>query len=155
MFVVNTVAGPEKVAALAALARERTSWSPWTTTNSAEIAAAAQAAGSIIGVMVELDTGMDRAGVDLTDQAWKLAERIVELEGVRLLGVTGTRDRPLTPERSLRHQRQQAAMRSSRLPTPCSPPDFPAPSSLRWYRHLGLDSCVPARDREPRRGRTS
>ena len=114
VFVVNTVAGPEKIAALAALAREADVMvAVDDAANTAEIAGAARAAGSVIGVLVELDTGMDRAGVDSPEQAVTLAERIVELEGVRLLGLTGYEGHcSLTPERELRHQRQQVAMRS-------------------------------------------
>jgi len=112
VFVVNTLAGAEKLAALAALAREADVMvAVDDAANAAEIAAAAVAAGSTLGMMIEVDTGMDRAGVDTTEQAAELARRIVELDGVRLLGVTGYEGHcSLTPERELRHTRQQAAM---------------------------------------------
>src|SRR5581483_9404260 len=44
---------------------------------------------STIGVLVELDTGMDRAGVDSTAAAVELAERISAFDGLRLCGVSG------------------------------------------------------------------
>jgi len=112
VFVVNTVAGREKLAALAELAREADVMvAVDDAANAAEIAAAARAAGSSVGVLVEVDTGMDRAGVDTTEQAVELASRVAELDGVRLLGVTGYEGHcSLTPERELRHEREQSAM---------------------------------------------
>ncbi len=113
VFVVNTVAGGEKIAALAALARAAEVMIAIDDAgNASDIAAAARAAGSTLGVLIEVDTGMDRAGVDTPEQAVALARRISELDGLRLLGVTGYEGHcSLTPERELRHQRQQAAMR--------------------------------------------
>ena len=113
VFVVNTVAGPEKLAALGALAREaEVMVAVDELGNAAEIAAAARAAGSTLGVLVELDTGMDRAGVDTTDDAVALASQIADLDGLRLLGLTGYEGHcSLTPERELRHGREQTAMR--------------------------------------------
>jgi D-serine deaminase-like pyridoxal phosphate-dependent protein len=112
VFVVNTIAGPEKLAALAALAREADVMvAVDDAENAAEIAAAARAAGSTVGALVELDTGMDRAGVDSKEQAVILATRITELEGLRLLGLSGYEGHcSLTPERELRYQREQTAM---------------------------------------------
>ncbi len=113
VFVENTVAGGEKIAALAALARAAEVMIAIDDAgNASDIAAAARAAGSTLGVLIEVDTGMDRAGVDTPEQAVALARRISELDGLRLLGVTGYEGHcSLTPERELRHQRQQAAMR--------------------------------------------
>jgi len=112
VFVVNTVAGRDKLAALAALARGADVMvAVDDADNAAEIAAAAHAAGSTLGVLIEVDTGMDRAGVDTTADALSLARQLVELEGVRLLGLTGYEGHcSLTPERELRHERQQKAM---------------------------------------------
>ena len=53
------------------------------------IAAAARAAGSTVGLLIEVDTGMDRAGVDSGEEAVALARGVAGLEGVRLEGVTG------------------------------------------------------------------
>jgi D-serine deaminase-like pyridoxal phosphate-dependent protein len=113
VFVANTLAGSEKLAALAALAREaEVTVAVDDLQNAVEIAAAARTAGSTVGVLVELDTGMDRAGVDTTEDALALAKRIVELDGLRLLGLTGYEGHcSLTPERELRHEREQTAMR--------------------------------------------
>ena len=113
VFVVNTVAGSAKLAALAELARgANVMVAVDDAGNAAEIARAAKTAGSTLGLLIEVDTGMDRAGVDSTEQAVALAGRVAELDGVQLLGVTGYEGHcSLTPERELRHEREQAAMR--------------------------------------------
>jgi D-serine deaminase-like pyridoxal phosphate-dependent protein len=112
VFVVNTVAGREKLAALAALAREAELMIAVDDPANAEaIAQAASDAGANVGVLIEVDTGMDRAGVDSTEEAVALADRVAELPGLSLMGVTGYEGHcSLTPEPELRHQRQQAAM---------------------------------------------
>lgn len=112
MFVVNTVAGREKLAALAALAHDAEVMVAVDDQANAEtIAQAASAAGANVGILIEVDTGMDRAGVDSTEEAVALAERVAELPGVSVMGVTGYEGHcALTPERELRHQRQRAAM---------------------------------------------
>jgi D-serine deaminase-like pyridoxal phosphate-dependent protein len=112
IFVVNTVAGRQKLGALAELARDaEVMVAVDNAQNAADIAAAARAAGSTVGVLIEVDTGMDRAGVDTARQAVELARRIDRLEGIKLLGVTGYEGHcSLTPDRDLRAQKQQAAM---------------------------------------------
>jgi len=112
IFVVNTIAGREKLAALAELAREADVMvAVDDATNAADIAAAARAAKSTVGLLIEVDTGMDRAGVDSPEQAVQLARQVVALDGVRLLGLTGYEGHcSLTPERDLRSTRQRAAM---------------------------------------------
>ncbi len=113
VFVANTVAGPDKLAALATLAHDADVMvAVDDARNGSELAAAARAAASTLGVLIEVDTGMDRAGVDTVEEAIALAHRISQLDGLRLLGVTGYEGHcSLTPERELRHNRQRAAMR--------------------------------------------
>ncbi len=112
IFIVNTIAGREKLAALAAIAHDANVMvAVDDANNAAGIAAAARAANSKVGVLIEVDTGMDRAGVDTPEQAVELARRVAALEGVELLGVTGYEGHcSLTPERDLRAQRQRVAM---------------------------------------------
>ncbi|HEV2029110.1 MAG TPA: alanine racemase [Candidatus Dormibacteraeota bacterium] len=112
IFVVNTVAGREKLAALADIARDaEVMIAVDNAQNAADIAAAARAAGSTVGLLIEVDTGMDRAGVDTPEQAVELARRLVGLDGVKLLGVTGYEGHcSLTPDRDLRAERQRTAM---------------------------------------------
>ncbi len=112
IFIVNTIAGREKLAALAAIARDaQVMVAIDDAQNAADIAAAARAANSRVGLLIEIDTGMDRAGVDTPEQAVELARGVAGLEGVDLLGVTGYEGHcSLTPERDLRGQRQRVAM---------------------------------------------
>lgn len=112
IFIVNTIAGREKLAALAELARDADVMvAVDDATNAADIAAAARAAKSTVGVLIEVDTGMDRAGVDTPEQALELARKLAALEGVRLLGLTGYEGHcSLTPERDLRSAKQRTAM---------------------------------------------
>jgi len=112
IFIVNTVAGREKLAAIAGVARDaNVMLAVDDADNAAEVAKAATAAGSTVGVLIEVDTGMDRAGVDTEAEAVELAKRLVDLKGVRLLGVTGYEGHcSLTPEAKLRAERQDVAM---------------------------------------------
>jgi len=112
IFVVNTIAGREKIAALADIARDANVMvAVDDAKNAADIADAARAAKSTVGVLIEVDTGMDRAGVDTADEALELARKIAKLDGIKLLGVTGYEGHcSLTPERDLRSTRQKAAM---------------------------------------------
>ncbi len=112
IFVVNTIAGAQKVRALAELARDADVMVAVDEAANAElIAKAAQAAGSELGVFIEVDTGMDRCGVDSPEEAMALARRLVELPGLRFLGLTGYEGHcSLTPETDLRHAKQRAAM---------------------------------------------
>jgi D-serine deaminase-like pyridoxal phosphate-dependent protein len=112
IFVVNTIAGREKIGALAAIARDgQVMVAIDDAANAAEIGAAARAAGSTVGVVIEVDTGMDRAGVDTPDQAVALARQIAAIKGIRLLGVTGYEGHcSLTPEADLRAAKQKDAM---------------------------------------------
>ncbi len=112
IFVVNTIAGREKLAALADIARDaQVMVAIDDAKNAGDIATAARAAKSQIGVLIEVDTGMDRAGVDSPEQAVELARKVAGLKGIKLLGVTGYEGHcSLTPEPELRSTRQKAAM---------------------------------------------
>jgi D-serine deaminase-like pyridoxal phosphate-dependent protein len=112
IFIVNTVAGAEKVATVAELAVDRDLMvAVDDATNAEMLAAAARRAGATLGVVIEVDTGMDRAGVDTPEAAVALARAISGLDGLVLRGVTGYEGHcALTPERDLRHARQQEAM---------------------------------------------
>jgi D-serine deaminase-like pyridoxal phosphate-dependent protein len=112
IFIVNTVAGREKLAAIAEIAGDaEVMVAVDDADNAAAIGAAARAAGSNVGVLVEVDTGMDRAGVDTPEAAAALARKLSRIEGIRLLGVTGYEGHcSLTPEAGLRALRQREAM---------------------------------------------
>ena len=112
LFVVNTIAGPAKLKALAELARgARIRVAADDAANADELSKAAVAAGSTLGVMIEIDTGMDRAGVDDAGAAVALARHILDLPGLRFDGLTGYEGHcSLTPERELRLEKQRKAM---------------------------------------------
>jgi D-serine deaminase-like pyridoxal phosphate-dependent protein len=112
LFVVNTVAHPAKLRVLAELAREhRILVAVDEADNAAALSAAALAAGSTLGIMIEVDTGMDRCGVDSAADCLTLARRVTGLPGLRLDGITGYEGHcSLTRDNDLRHERQQLAM---------------------------------------------
>jgi D-serine deaminase-like pyridoxal phosphate-dependent protein len=90
VFVINQVVGSEKVRAAALLAREiPLKVAVDDDANAEALSKAAQEAGSEIGCLVEVDTGMQRCGVGSAEEALKLARRIVELAGLRFDGLTG------------------------------------------------------------------
>jgi len=90
IFVVNTVAGPAKVQALAELARGADVMVAVDDPSNVDaLSAAALAAGSELGIMIEVDTGMDRCGVDTPEEALALARHIAEAPALRLRGLTG------------------------------------------------------------------
>jgi len=112
LFVVNTVAHPPKLRVLAELARDhRILVAVDEADNAAAHSAAALAAGSTLGIMIEVDTGMDRCGVDTAQECLALARQVMELPGLRFEGITGYEGHcTLTPDSDLRHERQREAM---------------------------------------------
>lgn len=112
LFVVNTVSHPAKMRLLAELARDhRILVAVDEAPNAAELSAAAVAAGATLGIAVEVDTGMDRCGVDTASDAVALAQQVTSLPGLKFEGITGYEGHcSLTIDNELRHQRQRAAM---------------------------------------------
>jgi D-serine deaminase-like pyridoxal phosphate-dependent protein len=113
LFVVNMVAHPDKVRVLAELARDhRVLVAVDEAANAAALSAAAVAAGSTLGIMVEVDTGMDRCGVDDAADCLAVARQVMEMPGLRFEGITGYEGHcTLTPDNELRHERQREAMK--------------------------------------------
>ena len=112
LFVVNTVAHPAKLRVLAELARDhRVLVAVDDAPNAAALSAAAITAGSTLGIMVEVDTGMDRCGVDDAADCLAVARQVMDLPGLRFEGITGYEGHcSLTPDNDLRHERQREAM---------------------------------------------
>jgi D-serine deaminase-like pyridoxal phosphate-dependent protein len=112
LFLVNTVAGAQKIRTVAELARGVDLMvAVDDAANARALSAAAKMAGSILGVAIEVDTGMDRGGVDTPGAALALARAVSELDGLSLRGITGYEGHcALTPERELRHARERTAM---------------------------------------------
>ena len=113
LFVVNTVSHPAKIRMLAELARDhRILVAVDEVPNAAALSAAATAAGSTLGIMAEVDTGMDRCGIDTADEALAVVRKIMDLPALRFEGITGYEGHcSLTPDNELRHERQRAAMK--------------------------------------------
>jgi D-serine deaminase-like pyridoxal phosphate-dependent protein len=90
VFVINEVVGAEKTRALALLAREaEVKTSVDDAVQVAELSAAAVAAESTIGVLIDVDEGMHRCGVASSEEALLLAHRIADAPGLRFMGLTG------------------------------------------------------------------
>ncbi len=113
LFVVNTISHPDKIRLLAELARDhRILVAVDEAPNAAALSAAAVRAGSTLGIFVEVDTGMNRCGVDNAEDALAVARHVSDLPGLHFEGITGYEGHcTLTPEADLRHQRQQEAMK--------------------------------------------
>ena len=87
ILVANQIVGPRKVERLVDLAR-RTDIIVTIDCigNARAISAAAAAAGVRVGVVIEVDVGMRRAGVAAGAPAVALAQEVARLEGVRFRG---------------------------------------------------------------------
>jgi len=111
-FVVNTVSHPAKIRMLAELARDhRILVAVDEAPNAAAHSAAAVQAGSTLGILVEVDTGMDRCGVDTAQDALAVARQVMDLPALRFEGITGYEGHcTLTFDNDLRHERQREAM---------------------------------------------
>ena len=113
-----------------------------------------QAAGSELGVLVEIDTGMDRCGADTPDEAVDLARRVVDRPGLRLLGITGYEGHcSLTPDhdqRLAKETHRDGLLHRDRRPVRARGPALPDPVGRR-DRDLGLDRRVPRDHRDPGR----
>jgi D-serine deaminase-like pyridoxal phosphate-dependent protein len=90
IFVANQIIGPSKLTRLAALAR-RTKIRVCVddSTNAREMSLAARAAGVVLGVLVEVNVGMDRCGVEPGEPALELARTIQAAPGLRFDGLQG------------------------------------------------------------------
>jgi D-serine deaminase-like pyridoxal phosphate-dependent protein len=90
ILVANTVTGPVQLEFLARLASEhRVLIAIDDPANAVAVARAAAQVGAELGVLVEVDTGMDRAGVDTEEQALSLVRTIAELPELRFEGLSG------------------------------------------------------------------
>jgi D-serine deaminase-like pyridoxal phosphate-dependent protein len=90
IFISNQIVGTQKVRRAAELAR-RVALTVCVddAENVRELGAAAQTAGSTIGVIVEVDTGMERCGVEPGEPALELARKIVDQPHLRFDGLQG------------------------------------------------------------------
>jgi D-serine deaminase-like pyridoxal phosphate-dependent protein len=112
VLIANQLVDPAKRRAAALLAREANIVVNVDDAGDAEaLSAAAVDAGSTIGVLIEVDTGMHRAGVDSPDEALAVARRVTELPGLRMDGLSGYEGHcSLEMDEERRHEKQAAAM---------------------------------------------
>ena len=90
LLIANMIVGPRKVERLVALRKKADPIVCLDHLDQAEpISQAMQAAGLKIRVLIELDLGMNRAGVAPGEAAVELARRVVRLPGLELAGIMG------------------------------------------------------------------
>ena len=112
ILVANEVVGPSRIRALAEAARDgRVTVAVDSAANLDDLSAAAVAAGSVIGVLVEVDVGMNRGGVRSKEEALAVARHAVSLPGIEWRGAMGYEGHcMLEPDRALRVTKQGKAM---------------------------------------------
>jgi D-serine deaminase-like pyridoxal phosphate-dependent protein len=112
VLIANQLVHPHKRRAAALLAREARILVNVDDPGDAEaLSAAAVEAGSTIGVLVEVDTGMHRAGADTPDEALAVAGRVAELPGLRMEGLSGYEGHcSMEMDTEARHAKQAVAM---------------------------------------------
>jgi D-serine deaminase-like pyridoxal phosphate-dependent protein len=112
VMIANQVGGKGKIVALAKAARQgRLTVAIDSPTNAEDLSGAAQAAGSKLEVVIEVDVGMGRGGVRSAEEAVTLAQHVAKLPGLRFRGVQGYEGHcMLEPDRAVRIRKAQAAM---------------------------------------------
>ncbi len=112
VLIANQLVNPVKRRAAALLAREaNVTVNVDDVDDAAALSAAAVAAGTTLGILVEVDTGMHRAGVDSPAEALKVGRAVQALPGLRMDGLSGYEGHcsmEMDPEK--RHEKQAAAM---------------------------------------------
>lgn len=112
VFVINETIGAEKTRALALLAREAAVKTAVDDAIQVDgLSRAAADADSTIGVLIDVDEGMHRAGVDTAEEALPLAQRIADAPGLDFMGLTGYEGHcSLEFDREKRHRMAGEAM---------------------------------------------
>lgn len=112
ILVANAVVGLEKIQTIAELSREAHMIVAIDDARNAEdLSNAALQAGSVLGVLIDLDVGMERCGVRSKEEALRLAERVSKLNGLRLEGMMGYEGHcMLEPDPDRRVRKAHAAM---------------------------------------------
>jgi D-serine deaminase-like pyridoxal phosphate-dependent protein len=90
LFIANQIVGPIKLRRLAALARRaQVRVCVDDAENVADLSRAAREAGATLGVLVEVDVGQGRCGVEPGPPALELARRVGASPGLRFVGLQG------------------------------------------------------------------
>jgi D-serine deaminase-like pyridoxal phosphate-dependent protein len=112
LLIANEVVGEEKIRCLAEIARTaRVTVAVDHVRNADALSAAACAAGTQIGVLIDVDVGLRRCGVRNEQEGRTLAEHVSRLSGLRLRGVMGYEGHcALEPDRGTREANVRTAM---------------------------------------------
>ena len=112
VLIANEVVGPAKLGAVVAAAQHaRVTIAVDDPRGAAELSAAAQAAGVVVEVLIEVDVGMSRGGTRTLEQSLALARAVVDAPKVRLRGVQAYEGHCMSEtDRTSRTAMAQAAM---------------------------------------------
>jgi D-serine deaminase-like pyridoxal phosphate-dependent protein len=112
VLIANQLVVPQKRRAAALLAREAAvTVNVDDTTDVEALSRAAVDAGSTLGILVEVDTGMHRSGVDSPAEAMQIARRVLDVPGLRFDGLSGYEGHcSLELDTEARHAKQAEAM---------------------------------------------
>jgi len=114
VLIANEVVGATKIARLMSLARHaKLTVAVDDPRNVAELSAAAQAMGATVGVLVEVNVGMNRCGVEPGEPALQLSRQVLESKGLRYRGLMGYEGHVVAmPDRQ---QREAACLKAMKL----------------------------------------
>lgn len=112
ILIAHLVVGPAKAARLAALQHSACVTATVDHPDQlSELSTAAQNAGSIIPLLVDLDIGLHRTGVTTIDDAVALADRVAHTPGLQLAGIMGYEGHTLAiPDPGEKRQKITAAI---------------------------------------------
>ncbi len=111
VLIANQVVGRDKLARLASLAlRAEMLVGCDDSQNASDLSAAAVAAGAEIGVLIEVNTSMGRAGTRVAGDAVTLAQHINNLPGLRFQGIMSHQIIDGAPDREARFTKGRADM---------------------------------------------
>lgn len=112
ILIANEIVAPEKIALLAEAARtSKITVAVDDPLNAERLSGAATAAGATIGVLVDVDVGLRRAGVRTLAAARAVARSAMRLPGLHLRGVMGYEGHVVTePDRAVRARKAAQAM---------------------------------------------
>lgn len=113
ILIANQIVGPQKIARLVGLAHHADLMvAVDDLANVAELSAAASVARVQLGVLVEVNLGMNRCGVEPGEPALALARKVAEARGLRFMGLQGYEGHLVfTPNPDERRERTLAAMK--------------------------------------------
>jgi D-serine deaminase-like pyridoxal phosphate-dependent protein len=115
ILIANQIVGPQKIARLMSLARQaEVMVAVDDPINVQQLSAAAVDAGVQLRVLVEVNIGMNRCGVEPGEPALELARRVAEARGLRFMGLQGYEGH-LVMHRDLEERRQGTLAAMKRL----------------------------------------